>query len=254
MAFSDTEKATQAVLYLISGGLSLLGSTAVIWLASRKLLKKQQQQVDITNNNRPVYHCIMLGVCASDVSTSLAFMFSTFLLPTSSPSALPWTVGNEATCTAIGYLASIFTLSSSLFNMTLSFYFWFMVRRKSASDVSGSSRIWLVAMMIAAILLPQSIGVTGLLTHSFNDLEYVTGCWLTEIEYSCHEGETCNRGGNIAESLNYFLLLTILVASAIASINTWRIYASYRRVIHRVQRFDFTRSSSLPLDRRALIL
>lgn len=83
------------VLPLFSGSLSLFGSSWIIVEVATTKAKRHS-----------VYNRLLLGMSIVDVSTSIAYMFTTIPIPAGTDEVL-WAYGNTHTCTAQGFFIQL---------------------------------------------------------------------------------------------------------------------------------------------------
>ena len=87
-----------------------------------------------------------------------------FLLP-SGTDGLLWASGNTASCSAMGFFIVVFPLMTSMFNAYLSLSFMFTVRYDWREyQFSNYEK----PCYIFAVILPLSIGISGLILEAYN--------------------------------------------------------------------------------------
>ena len=89
-SLSDWQSKLLALIPSVTGILSILGSSAILWLVSKE-------------RHKLPYHRILLAMSLCDILITLATMAQPFLVPANT-SPRPWALGTDATCTMIGAL------------------------------------------------------------------------------------------------------------------------------------------------------
>jgi len=91
MPLSDFQQKFVAIVPKVTGGLSIVGSSYIIWhvASSRKRLSKP-------------YHRLLLNMSAQDLIYSVRSFVSTWAIPSDTPGVY-MNVGNTQTCTAAGF-------------------------------------------------------------------------------------------------------------------------------------------------------
>ena len=106
-----------AIAPKITALVSCLGATAVISavLRSKKNRGNMQQR-------------LVCAISAIDLLANLMWVFANFMIP-ASYDVFPWTHGNEATCSAQGFILQ-FCLSTIIYHSCLSFYYVLIIKYK----------------------------------------------------------------------------------------------------------------------------
>lgn len=112
---SDAQEKVLAILPIPSAILSIFGSATILYMCCR------------TRNERKwtTYTRLLIGLSICDILSSLTLGVAAFLRPRDNLRV--WTFGNEATCSAIGFLTQ-FSYSGLFYNAMLSFYFLLSAR------------------------------------------------------------------------------------------------------------------------------
>ena len=219
-----------------SSVLSILGSSAVLWMASRKLNKVYNRQI------------IVLSVA------DLIFSTSALLQPwLSTPeSTLPSAMGTTASCTAVGFMGFHSSMSVALSNCTLSFYFLLRVAY-GWQDKAIARRLEYPAYAIA-IFGPLVLGIPAVVTKSINPEHIMKVCWIDASPKGCMDPENdleCIRGSfwsvNIIGNLSIFLVFCI---SMLCFCATYKVYRSVSDRIRASTNYSFRGVSNENMTRR----
>ena len=148
-ASKRAQHVTLAWLPRISGFLSLLGSIYIIQAVLRRFRK----------NDSTTYHLILLGMSVFDISSSIAWMFSTTPLPaydtaTETESGVYGAMGNDTTCKVQGFFLELGFIGSTGFNASLTtFYLLSIVYRFREASMKPLRRYLLAIPSILAFAL-----------------------------------------------------------------------------------------------------
>lgn len=111
-SISDNQERVLSILMVVSAALSMLGSASIIY----KILRDRQF-------SKP-YHRTLIALSTSDVIASLTFAMYPFLMP---KGVRVWSVGNQSTCTALGFFTQL-SFAAVGYNCILSFYYFLAIR------------------------------------------------------------------------------------------------------------------------------
>lgn len=224
------------VILSLSCPLSILGSLSIIRLACRRLSDRNNSSSQ--NNSTPVYQKLMIMLSLSDVVVSLGTLFAQLTYPEGAFGGTALSMGNTASCTYQGYISSMGMVSGALSNAFLSVYFLRIVHQQRGANHEGAFQRYFQVCTAIFLILPHSQGLAGVATESINPVGYASTCWFTFYEYECGLGDslTCSRGSNTGELLSYTVLLSLVAASAVAFVNTIRVWLAYRETILKVRR------------------
>lgn len=159
-------KKTFAITPKFSALISLLSSSALVYMITRNPLKK---------NKNKSYHRIMLGMSVCDICASAGWFMSTWLEP--SDSGTYGAVGTKATCSLQGFLTQI-SLSTIFYNGTLAIYYLLILVKKWDRERFAKIEPFLHLHALAWGIVTSIAGV------SFQ-LYYPAGfsCWVTYWAY-----------------------------------------------------------------------
>ena len=158
-----------AIIPMITGALSILGSGAIIY----KILLDRKKKIT------KVYHRLMLAMSCLDIIMSMSAALSTIPIPKDIPSV--WgNIGNETTCNIQGF-TSVFGFGVIFYNTSLSIYFLLCIRYGMTESKIGKTVE--PAMHIISILYPLSCAIAGLYLKVYNFSE--TRCWVSPYPQDC---------------------------------------------------------------------
>lgn len=255
---SFAQELSYAIALVVSGSLSIFGSFVLIRIVLNRRLVQDLPQRGGNNSNstESTYQTLMLELSLCDVGVSIAFISQSVLLPPGGPSAPSFAVGTTASCTFLGYFGSVFFLSTAICNFCLAWYFFLVVKKswRRSSDFACRSKFWSALIFI----LPQAIGIAGVLSESYNPLPYAPTCWLCKYEYGCDDdpndasvynassfvedeekGQCIRRGNAITNYLRVSIMVAIMAMSLGAMYFTVQVLHSYRHRVFRSRRHVF---------------
>jgi hypothetical protein len=172
MSMRLAQQKALALVPKVTGGASLLSSLVVISLLVRKRRRRRRQRADgdatstgNTKKTTPVYHRLLLGMAAADVSSSFWLSLSTWPIPKST--GILWAVGNERTCTFQGFFTQ-FGISSPLYNVSLSVYYLLVIRYSWKEEDLRKIEPWLHVLPVGWAASTALAGLGVDLFHSAN--------------------------------------------------------------------------------------
>jgi ABC-type Fe3+-siderophore transport system permease subunit len=112
---SDAQEKVLAILPIPSAILSILGSATILYMSLKT--RKERKWTPYTR--------LLIGMSVSDIISSVTLGVAAFLRPRENQRV--WMFGNDATCSAIGFLTQ-FSYSGLFYNAMLSFYFLLSAR------------------------------------------------------------------------------------------------------------------------------
>lgn len=176
---SDQQEITLVLLQFCSAILSLIGSSTIVFKIIRNLSR--------TKSSLP-YDRIILGLSSCDIASSLTYAVSPFLLPReTSPRAVA--LGNQSTCTYIGFMSQCVCLWAIWYNCILSFYYLLTVRfQVKRKEFSRKYELWL--HLSGAIFFPLTATV-ALFGDWYAEERYNMICWIGEVPKGCYETGNC---------------------------------------------------------------
>ena len=218
---SDTQTKIVSVLFVISGILSVLGSSTIVYkiLCKHKKRIRRRNHLDHQNNNdgnlrnnndnnnvhvvcrcncfRAVlkrlksvtpYDRLMLGLSSMDVIASISWILTPFLLPRDT-SPRVWAVGNDRTCTFLGTIHQFGVYCAVVYNLMLSLYYLLTVRlgmkrHKFATKYEPYFHIGPLLYFTATSLTGAAIGI-------YSEIDIGMGCWINDFPKGCEQTGNC---------------------------------------------------------------
>ena len=194
------------ILPIIPSVLSVIGSSIIVSMV-------------MSSKRITPYKRLLLGMSTCDIIMSSSVPFWSILLPRETSQRV-WVIGNDATCTAIGFFAQ-FAFSAMLYNGMLTYYFLVTVRFGWKEEkTSKTIEPVMHAVSVGYPLLTASIGAY---LGVYHEGELGPNCWVTDYPRNCgddpHEtGEAC-LGPLIAYIFGgivmFFVLLSITVNNVV---------------------------------------
>jgi hypothetical protein len=179
---TDRQEVTLSLLMVLSASLSILGSSTIVY----KVVRNRSQTTP--------YDRIMMGLSLTDIIASLSYALSPFLIPAGGTSPRIWAVGNEATCSFLGWLTQ-FSFAAVWYNAILSFYYLLTVRlgvhRKAFAQ---KYEVWFHASAWVFFLITAT---TGAALGWYSEFQINLGCWVGEIPQGCEAAGTCTGTGQL---------------------------------------------------------
>jgi len=173
-SLSDSQKTVLAVLPIPSAILSIIGSSLIIYMAY--LSKKSKPWTP--------YNRLLVAMSVYDIITSMTLGAAPFLNPKeTSNKALA--MGNDSTCSAIGFLIQI-SYSGTLYNAALSYYFLLTARFGIQNNVVA--RCIEPFMHIFSVGWPTITAFVGLFLGVYAEPEVGLGCWVNRYPKKCGYG------------------------------------------------------------------
>ena len=170
---SDNQEILLILFQIFSAILSLIGSSVIVF----KIVRHINQ-----NNSSTPYDRIILGLSSCDIVSSFTYAVAPFLLP-SNTSKRVWALGNDTTCTWIGFLAQLACFWAIWYNCILSFYYLltvrFQVKRKDFTR-----KYELLLHLTGAIFFPLT-SLIGLIGNWYSEMRYAMMCWIGEVPKGC---------------------------------------------------------------------
>ena len=201
---SDQEQKTLIILQLCAAGLSLIGSSTIVFKILRNLC---------TTKTTTPYDRIILGLSSCDIVSSITYVIGPFLLPAETSQRI-WAFGNETTCQGLGFLMQLSCIWAIWYNCILSFYYLLTVRFRVKRQVfCRKYELW---MHLSGILFFPITSVTGYYARWYGEQALTMTCWV--------------RFGDNAELVSYvYAGIPVLVTYLSLIINNIVIYAYLRK-------------------------
>ena len=168
------------VLQMITGLLSLIGSSIIVFKISRALFKQKKTTP---------YDRIMLGLSSCDFVSSAVYVLTPFLFPAQT-SLRPWAFGNDNTCQFMGMLTQLAMIWAIWYNCLLSFYYLLTVRFRVKRE-TFRKRFELWFHLSGAIFFPVT-ALVGWFGRFYHEHDLLLLCTDFRIPTGCDEfGENC---------------------------------------------------------------
>ncbi|CAJ1957610.1 unnamed protein product [Cylindrotheca closterium] len=175
-SLTDAQEEVMSICMVISGLLSMFGSTTIVY----RVLKKKK--------DKKPFDRIMLGLSTFDIIGSFSFVLTPFALPAAT-SPRVWAAGNDASCSFLGYLSQL-SIGAAWYSCLLSFYFLATLRlRVSNDDFAVRFEPYIHGLSIFYFLFTATIGVPF---HLYRETELGLGCWVTNrVPLDCTRNLDC---------------------------------------------------------------
>ena len=139
----------------VSGSLSVIASTAIIWhiLRSRARLST-------------TYHRLVFGLCIGDIIYSFANFSTALLLPKELDYLLPFAQGNMATCNMQGFLVITGHMLATCYNTSICLHYLAIIKyNKKDECIRDKIEPWLHGIPIT---IAFSFSITFLISEAYN--------------------------------------------------------------------------------------
>lgn len=161
-SFLNIQEILLSLLPLPSALLSVVSSSLIIHLVTKKNFKSPYQR-------------ILFGLSVSDLIVAFNYALQPYLLPAET-SRFPFTIGNDFTCTALGFTAHLI-LINAFYSAFLSFYFFTSVclglsEEDFTKRYERGLHVWCVSFPAIASFVPMFFGFYG-------ELDNGPFCWIT---------------------------------------------------------------------------
>jgi len=160
------------ILLFISAALSILGSSTIVY------------KICINISKATPYDRIMLGLSACDIVGSLSYgILNPFLAPADTSERI-WSIGNDASCTFLGFLNQ-FALAAVLYNAMLSFYYLLTIKYKvKRKEFAHKYEIY---MHVLCLTFGMGTGGIGVVIGLYSEVDIGYGCWVNDYPKGCDE-------------------------------------------------------------------
>ena len=171
------QKQLASILPHISGFLSWLGSIAIIVDVISKYREHREHRDNGSSSNKfTAYHRLMMGMSFCDLCASVAWMLSTWLVP--SDSKLPdgsdtfAAHGSDASCRAQAFFIQL-GIGDPLYNLCLSIYYYLLIVKNSKPSVMVERCLHIVCLGYALCT-----AISGLALNLYGYT--IFWCWIKE--------------------------------------------------------------------------
>ena len=181
-SLTDQQEKAITILPLITGLISIIGSTTIIMMAYQTRRARKWS----------TYTRLLVVMSLWDIVFSGSFAMTAFLLPAESSQRV-WAFGTDKTCSAMGFLLQL-SSSGIFYNGMLSFYFLLAAKFGITKRIMG--RYIEPIMHIVSIGYPLITSSIGLEWGVYHETELGQTCWVANYPENCGEapgesGEPC---------------------------------------------------------------
>jgi hypothetical protein len=172
---TDGQEVVLSMLLVVSGVLSILGSSTIIYKVAKNRDKAKS------------YERLMFGLSTCDIIGGVGYALTPFLLPRTTSHRV-WALGTEASCSFLGFLTQ-FTFSGLWYNCMLSFYYLLTVRFGVKRSVFAARyEFWMHLATIGFNVLTASFGYA---VGMYGELGLNLGCWISSYPRGCEYDDSC---------------------------------------------------------------
>eukprot|EP00934_Nitzschia_sp_Nitz4_P001262 Nitzschia sp. Nitz4//scaffold22_size323478//10633//11970//NITZ4_000490-RA/size323478-processed-gene-0.434-mRNA-1//-1//CDS//3329542884//1262//frame0 len=213
-SLSAAQEKILILLTLFSCSLSIFGSSTIVY----KVLHRK---------NVTPYDRLMLGLSTCDIICSASLGLSPFLVPAAT-SPRYWALGNDATCSMMGWFFQ-FSFSAIWYNGMLSYYYLLTIRfGVKREDFGRKYEIWMHALTWIWSLGTATYGSAIGLYH---ELEVGFGCWTNDFPEGCEATDSCTSyyyGWVMGALPSIFMWLSLVVNNLVIVLYVRRMLGSDR--------------------------
>lgn len=143
---SENQEKVMSICMVISGLLSMFGSTTIVYRVLRKDAKTKS------------FDRLMLGLSIFDVIASFSFVLTPFVLPKET-SVRVWAMGDKVSCSVLGWLSQL-SVGAAWYSCLLSFFFLATLRiRISNNDFAVRFEPYMHGLTVFYFLFSATFGV-----------------------------------------------------------------------------------------------
>lgn len=230
--FTPAQRKSLAIVPKFTASFSAIASFCICFIIIRR-----------KSPTNKTYNRIIFGMSVCDMLTSVGFFCTTWPVPKGTP-GIYGALGNQGTCSAQGFISQ-FSLSTVMYNASLSLYYMFVIVKKMKDD-----KIVRIEPLFhtVAIGLGLSTAIAGVALKLFNPVGW--NCWLSSAPLGCTQsyaspdGTTnCIRGDNSSLYRWGFYYAPLWFAIACETYLMYRVYAYVKVQEQKIERY--TRDSSV---------
>lgn len=193
---SNEQRKLLNILPRIAAGISLCCAIYMIWTILRSKYYRSR-----------IYHRIMLGMAFNTLVSVLVVLWGSAAAPQESNNL--GASGNQATCTAQGFLHYFSSFITNLYYCALSVLCYITVRQR----FQYKNILWVEKYIHGfVVLMPLSIALYVLSVEGYNYVH--SGCAIASVPVGCGDsflggesGESCTRGPQNIAQLQFFLVM-----------------------------------------------
>jgi len=214
---SDTQQIVLSVLPIPSAIISILGSTAIIYLARQR--RKVQQCTPYTR--------LLVAMSVCDIAFSISTGVATFLRPRETSRKI-WAFGNDATCSFGGFMVQA-TTGGIWYQGMLSIYF-LLTTRYGMKNATIAKRIEPL-MHITALGFPIGTAIVGTVMGIYGERAGRASCYVRSYDSSSAPDarDVKEEKGTIDAVIYFFFAIPVLVVFICLVTNNIAIYLFVRR-------------------------
>jgi hypothetical protein len=177
---SDNQEILLAVLQLSSATLSLVGSYTIVYKIVLNLNR---------NKTTTPYELIMLGLSGCDILASVTYAMGPFLLPRETSQRIT-ALGDDSTCSKLGFLTQFACVWAVWYNALLSYYYLLTVRYQvKPLEFRRKYELW---MHLSGVIFFSITAIVGLMGDWYSEERLTMACWIDEVPNGCRAaGNIC---------------------------------------------------------------
>jgi hypothetical protein len=170
-ALDDARYITTIVLGALSSTLSLCGSSFVIFMVFRDMRTK-------------LLHRLLFAISVSDLINSLSLLLMPYLIPSSLE--LPGALGNNASCTTMGFFMMLSFKTTCCYSAYLSLYYYLSVCRSWKEHDFTKRPLLEISAHTIALLVSIPVEIAAATTESFNPTPLINNvCSYAASPWGC---------------------------------------------------------------------
>mmetsp|Transcript_40444 Transcript_40444/g.97621 ORF Transcript_40444/g.97621 Transcript_40444/m.97621 type:complete len:422 (+) Transcript_40444:110-1375(+) len=207
-SLSQEKEKVLALWMIVAGCLSTIGCFFTMHRISKKSTKK-------TNS----YDRIMFALSGFNMITGITYIMTPFLLPSDGPSPRIWSIGNQVSCSFLGWLTQL-SFASVSYTCALSFYFLAAIKfRISMDDFAIRFEAYIHGLTVFFFLFTATAGFP---LQMYDAMNVGMSCWIKEEFPKKCMGDDC-IGNTVGWFFGGWIIFVAFVALFVNHLLVWMV-------------------------------
>ncbi|KAL3926474.1 MAG: hypothetical protein SGBAC_013463 [Bacillariaceae sp.] len=228
--FSKDQEEVLALWMIVAGCLSAVGSFFTLY----RIIKSPKSTSS--------YDRIVLGLSAFNLISAVSYVLTPFLLPSDGASPRIWSIGNQVSCSFLGWLTQL-SFASVSYTCALSSYFVAMIKfRIHGDEFAIRFEAFIHGLTIFFFLFTATAGVP---LQMYDEMEIGMSCWVRD-----DFPKTCTGDGCIGNIVGWFFGgWIVFVAFVLLAVNHALVWWQIRKKLAGVRKDAETPSWAIRIRR-----